>query len=95
MTIGFDFSSAAQLKAVLMRVEDGGAQDFKNYDALKCLWDHSCVESEMIGKNEIGIAAILTNGNYELIIFDQEENSVRKWLHQDVGLTKVPFTFEL
>ena len=54
-----------------------------------------CVESELINKNEIGIDVILTPGKYELIIFDQEENSLHRWLTHDLGLSTVPFTFEL
>jgi hypothetical protein len=37
----------------------------------------------------------LTPGNYELVIFDQEENSLHRWLTRDLGLSSVPFTFEL
>lgn len=48
-----------------------------------------------MGKNEIGIAAVLLTGEYELVLFDQEENSVRKWLHTEGGLEAVPFSFEL
>lgn len=65
------------------------------HDPLKCLYDHSCVVSQAVGKNEIGIAAILTTGDYELVLFDQEENSVRRWLHGDAGLDTVPFSFDL
>mgnify|MGYP000462169904 CR=1 FL=1 len=65
------------------------------YDPLQCLLDHSCVESEQIGKNEVGIDVILTNGEYKLIILDQQENSVRRWLTAEEGLNTVPFTFEL
>ena len=38
---------------------------------------------------------MLTAGDYQLTIFDQEENSLRKWLKQEVGLTELPFSFEL
>jgi len=38
---------------------------------------------------------VLTAGDYQLTIFDQEENSLRKWLKQEVGLTELPFSFEL
>ena len=65
------------------------------YEPLACLYDHSCVVSEQLSKNEIGLAVILTSGEYELTIYDQEENSVRRWLDRDVGLVTVPFTFEL
>jgi hypothetical protein len=37
----------------------------------------------------------LTSGDYQLIIFDQQDNSVRQWLRDDAGLDRVPFTFEL
>ena len=43
----------------------------------------------------MNIDVILTSGDYELIIFDQQENNVRKWLTNDAGLTMVPFTFQL
>ena len=40
---------------------DGGAEAQKFiYDPLASLYDHSCVESELAGKNEIGIDVILT-----------------------------------
>lgn len=99
LTLGYEFATAAQLKAVLRRVDkqpDGlyGDGAFR-HDPLRCLLDHHCIESEMINKNEISIAAILTGGDYELTIFDQEENSVRRFLHQDGGLEDIPFSFEL
>lgn len=62
---------------------------------LACLLDHSCHQSEQVSKGEISIDVILTNGHYQLIIYDQEENSVRRWLTHSVGLSTVPFTFEL
>jgi len=45
MTLGFDFASAAQLKAVVRRVDAGTSEKF-NYDPLACLYDHACAESE-------------------------------------------------
>ena len=54
-----------------------------------------CVESELVDKNQIGIDVILTPGDYELSIFDQEENDLHRWLTRDLGLRSVPFTFEL
>lgn len=75
---------------------DAGAETKKfTYDPLVCLYDHQCVVSELVGKNEVGIDVILTQGQYKLTIFDQEENSVRRWLTHDAGLQTVPFTFEL
>lgn len=65
------------------------------YDPLQCLYDHTCVETEIIGKNEIGIDVVLTQGRYQLTIFDQEENAVRRYLTHDAGLDIVPFTMEL
>lgn len=56
------------------------------YDPLACLYDHMCVESELINKNEIGLSVVLTPGKYELVIFDQEENSLHKWLTNDLGI---------
>jgi hypothetical protein len=94
LTLGYEFSTAAQLKAVLRRQDPASDGGF-SYDRLKCLYDHSCIESEMLGKNEISLAAILTAGDYELLIFDQEETSVRRWLQEDAGLSDVPFSFEL
>jgi hypothetical protein len=52
-----------------MRV-DHNANGELEYDPLKCLYDHSCIETETIGKNEVGIQAILTSGDYKLVIFD-------------------------
>ena len=94
LTLGFEFAAAAQLKALLRRADPQSDGEFR-HDPLRCLYDHHCIESEMLAKNEISIAAILTSGDYELIIYDQEENSVRRWLHNDAGLIDVPFTFEL
>jgi hypothetical protein len=45
LTLGFDFASTAQLKAVLQRVDRADKGEFV-YDPLKCLYDHSCVETE-------------------------------------------------
>jgi len=80
----------------LIRRVDAGSQNQEYvYNPLACLYDHSCVESEQLGKNELSIDVILPQGTYEVIIFDQQENDVRKWLTRDAGLTSVPFTFEL
>lgn len=49
MTIGFDFATSAQLKAVLRRVDDhktGGFEKEFVMNPLACLLDHSCHESE-------------------------------------------------
>jgi hypothetical protein len=78
-----------------LRRADAKSDGEFRHEPLKCLYDHHCIESEMLGKNEISLAAILTAGDYELVIFDQEENSVRKWLHEEAGLVDVPFSFEL
>jgi hypothetical protein len=48
-----------------------------------------------VSKNEQSIYAILTQGSYQLMIYDQQENSVRRWLVNDAELEEVPFTFEL
>jgi hypothetical protein len=45
-----------------------------------CLYDHSCVEADLLNKNEMSLNVILTSGDYELIIFDQQENDVRSFL---------------
>jgi hypothetical protein len=95
LTIGFDFPTSAQLKAVLRRVDAGADEQEFVYDPLACLYDHSCIETEQVGKNELSIDVILTSGDYQLTIFDQQENSVRRWLSGQGGLTTVPFTFEL
>jgi hypothetical protein len=94
-TLGFDFATSAQLKAVLQRVDAAAGEHEFDYDPLSCLLDHSCVESEQAGKNEVNIEVILTTGNYKLTIFDQQENGVRRWLTGEVGLTTAPFTLEL
>lgn len=86
LTLGFDFATSAQLKAVLQRMDGGDESKIFTYDPLSCLYDHQCVVSELVGKNEIGIDVILTQGRYKLTIFDQEENSVRRWLTHDAGL---------
>ena len=57
LTLGFDFATAAQLVAVLRRVDS--KQDFTS-DPLDCLFDHSCVMSEQASKNEQSINVILT-----------------------------------
>ena len=95
LTLGFDFATSAQLKAVLRRVDAGVDEQEFVYDPLACLYDHSCIESELVGKNELNIDVILTSGDYKLTIFDQQENSVRKWISNQAGLSSVPFTFEL
>ena len=95
MTLGFDFATSAQLKAVLRRVNaDADSAEFV-YDPLACLYDHSCIESELVGKDELNIDVILTSGDYQLTIFDQQESHVRNWITNEAGLTSVPFTFEL
>jgi hypothetical protein len=93
LTIGFDFATGAQLKAVLSRNDQANNGEFR-YDPLKCLYDHSCIETEQVGKNEVGISAILTGGEYTLTIFDQQDAQVRRWL-QSTGLSNVPFSFDL
>lgn len=45
LNIGFDFATTAQLKAVLQRVDPAHNGEFI-YEPLRCLYDHSCVESE-------------------------------------------------
>ena len=80
---------------MLRRVEAGVDEHEFVYDPLACLYDHSCIESDQVSKNELNIDVILTTGDYQLTIFDQQENSVRKWITQEVGLTSVPFTLEL
>lgn len=72
LTIGYDFLSSAQIKALIRRVDPGAAGKVEYvYNPLACLYDHSCVESEQLGKNELSIDVILPQGTYELIIFDQ------------------------
>jgi len=95
LTLGFDFATSAQLKAVLRRVDKGADSTEFVYDPLACLYDHSCVESELVGKGELGIDVILTSGDYQLTIFDQQESHIRNWITNEAGLTSVPFTFEL
>jgi len=53
------------------------------------------VTTQQLSKNEIGISVILTPGDYQLTIFDQEENALRRWLDSEVGLKEIPFSFEL
>jgi hypothetical protein len=94
LTLGYEFSTAAQLKAVVSRVDPAHDGEFV-HDPLACLLDHSCIETSMTGKNQIGIQAILTAGEYQLAIFDQEENDLRRWLHREAGLDVLPFSFSL
>ena len=82
------------MKALLRRVDGGDNQEYV-YNPLACLYDHSCVETEQLGKNELSLSVILPQGTYEIIVFDQQENDVRRWLSHDAGLRQVPFTFEL
>lgn len=70
LTIMFEFATSAQLKALIRRVDSVQSNQEYIYNPLGCLYDHSCVESEKIGKNEININVILNNGDYELILFD-------------------------
>jgi hypothetical protein len=95
LTLGFDFATGAQLKSVLRRVDAHAEDKTFFYDPLACLYDHSCVESEQVSKNEVGISAILTAGEYQLTIFDQQEEHMRKWIAKDLGLASIPFTMEL
>jgi len=94
LTLSFDFATSAQMKVLIRRV-DGHTDAEYIYDPSSCLYDHTCVESAQAGKNELNIDVILTSGDYELIIFDQQENAVRKWLTDEAGLAAVPFAFEL
>jgi hypothetical protein len=71
LTLGFDFATSAQLKAVVRRIDKENENEDYVYDPLTCLYDHSCIESELVGKNELNIDAILTSGDYELLIYDQ------------------------
>lgn len=80
---------------MLRRVDISADKSEYVYDPLGCLYDHTCVETELVGKNELGIDVILTSGDYELIVFDQQENSVRSWLRETARLDTVPFTLEL
>jgi len=95
LTLGFDFATSAQLKAVLRRIDAGAEREEYVYDPLACLYDHSCIESELVGKNELNIDVILTSGDYELLIYDQQETHIRNWMTNQAGLVSVPFTFEL
>lgn len=94
LTIGVEFAFAAQLKAVLKRVDSYETAAF-SFDPLVCLYNHSCVVSDSIGKNEISISVILTPGSYELVLFDQEDSKMRQWLSQEAGLETIPFSFDL
>jgi len=94
MTIGFDFVTAAQMKALIRRVNPGEIYEYA-YDPLKCLYDHSCFEAELISKNELNINVILTVGTYELIIFDMPSNAATQFVAGEAGLSRAPFTFEL
>ena len=71
LTLGFDFATSAQLKAVVRRIDKDNESEDYVYDPLACLYDHSCIESELVGKNELNIDVILTSGDYELLIYDQ------------------------
>lgn len=82
MNIIFEFAVSAQLKALVKRADFVSPK----YNPLDCIYDHQCVESELINKNEIGLDVILTPGKYELIIFDQEENDLHMWLTSDLRL---------
>mmetsp|Transcript_21056 Transcript_21056/g.32601 ORF Transcript_21056/g.32601 Transcript_21056/m.32601 type:complete len:348 (+) Transcript_21056:176-1219(+) len=64
LTLGFDFATSGQLKAVLRRIDYDEEEHTFNYDPLACLYDHTCFESEQIGKNELNIFVILTPGDY-------------------------------
>jgi len=46
LTLGFDFASSAQLKAVLRRIDIGTDETNFEYDPMACLMDHTCVETE-------------------------------------------------
>jgi hypothetical protein len=46
LTLGFDFASSAQLKAVLRRVDPHIHEPSFIKDPLSCLFDHTCVQSE-------------------------------------------------
>ena len=76
LTLGFDFVTTGQLKALVRRVDHGDSSEY-SYDPLKCLYDHSCFEAELIAKNQLSINVILTTGKYELIVFDMMHNQVR------------------
>ena len=81
MIIGYEFAYSAQLKALIRRIDPDGAQGGEYiYDPLVCLYDHSCVEADLLNKNEMNLNVILTSGDYEIIIFDQQENDVRSFL---------------
>jgi len=95
LTLGFDFATSAQLKAVVRRVDTEDANEDYVYDPLACLYDHTCIESELVGKNELNINVILTSGAYELLIYDQQEAHMRNWITNQAGLTSLPFTLEL
>jgi hypothetical protein len=80
LTLGFDFATSAQLKVVLRRIDAAADREAFDYDPLACLYDHSCIESELVGKNELNIDVILTSGDYELLIYDQQETHIRNWI---------------
>ena len=82
MNIVFEFAVSAQLKAIVQR------KDYVSdkFDPLACIYDHMCVESELINKNEIGMDVILTPGKYEFILFVQEDKEIHRWLTQDLRL---------
>ena len=94
MTLGFDFVTSAQMHALVRRVDRGENQEY-TYDPLTCLYDHSCVEAELISKNELNINVILTVGMYELVIFDMPSSPATQFVAGEAGLSKAPFTFEL
>lgn len=94
MTVGYDFVTSAELHALVRRVNPGEIHEY-SYDPLSCLYDHSCVEAELISKNELNINVILTVGTYELIIFDMPSGAATQFITGEAGLTKAPFTFEL
>jgi len=71
LTLGFEFSTSAQMKAILRRIDYEADEHEFDYNPLACLYDHACYETELIGKNEINLFVILTPGDYQLIIFDQ------------------------
>lgn len=94
VTIGYDFVSSAQLKALVRRVNTGEIYEY-SYNPLKCLYDHSCFEAEQLSKNELNINVILTVGTYELIIFDMPSTPASQFIVNEAQLSRAPFTFEL
>jgi hypothetical protein len=51
LNLDYEFAFASQIKALVRRMDVGGAAGYYRYDPLRCLLDHHCVEAEMIGKN--------------------------------------------